>query len=229
MNALNSIWSQKYLNYEIIVVDDGSTDNTQDLLKTCADVKNVYQKNSGLSAARNTGIANSSGEFLIFLDADDWLLDDAISTNVSYLLWNEQLAFVSGAHDKYFVNEDVYINFSQEINNNHYLHLLQGNYIGMHASVMFRRRVFDVFRYDTSLKACEDYDIYLKIAREFPVFHHTNKIAAYQIHDSNMSANKALMLKNVLTVLKRQKQNLNTAAELQAYKKGIDTFKNYYR
>jgi glycosyltransferase involved in cell wall biosynthesis len=227
-NAIDSILKLKYPNTEIVVVDDGSTDNTQEVLKEFTDVKNVYQENQGLSAARNTGIVNSNGEFLIFLDADDWLLKDAISINLSYLRWNEQLAFVSGAHEKHYmdVNEVKYV--SQEINDDYYCHLLRGNYIGMHATVMFRRWVFDTILYDTSLSACEDYDLCLKIVRNYPVFHHTHKIAAYRIHSKNMSGDSKLMLSSVLKVLERQKEGLKTKRELRAYKSGIHTFKSYY-
>ena len=119
-----------------------------------------------------------------------------------------EAAFVSGGHDKInfrdsakgeIIKENV-----REIESDHYYHLLQGNYIGMHAAVMYRRRVFNELRFDESLRACEDYDLYFKIARKYPVVHHTKKIAAYRWHQQNMSANSAMMLKTVLEVLDRQ-------------------------
>jgi glycosyltransferase involved in cell wall biosynthesis len=225
---VESVWLQDYPNVEIVVVDDGSTDNTQDILKGIPGVKNIYQRNKGLSAARNTGIHQSSGDVLIFLDADDWLLDHAIKTNLSYLQWDNNLAFVSGAHEKFYVDSNETIEVEQQVNADHYLHLLHGNYIGMHATVMFRRWVFDKYLYDESLKACEDYDLYLRITRSFPVFHHLNKIAAYRIHQKNMSGNAGLMLSSVLKILKQQKKVLKTVEEKQAYRSGYDTFKKYY-
>ena len=227
-NAIHSIWLQEYPNIEIVVVDDGSTDNTQEVLKKFTDVKKVYQENKGLAAARNTGITNSSGELLVFLDADDWLLHYAISINLSYLLWNEHLAFVSGAHEKHFMETGKIKDVSQVVDNDHYVHLLHGNYIGMHATVMFRRWVFDTFSFDTSLRACEDYDLYLKISREFPVFYHTHKIAAYRIHSKNMSGNSQLMLTSVLKVLRRQEAFLRPGMELYAYEEGFSNFIAYY-
>ncbi len=100
--AFESVWKQNYQNTEIIVVDDGSADDTKQITEKYQSVKYLYQSNQGLSAARNTGIKNSTGDFLIFLDADDWLLDDAIITNVNYMLQDEKIAFVSGAHEKVF-------------------------------------------------------------------------------------------------------------------------------
>src|SRR5688500_18999403 len=79
--AIDSVMMQGYPNREIIVVDDGSSDNTRQVAANYPDVKYIFQNNSGLSAARNTGIKNSCGELLLFLDADDWLYDDALKTN----------------------------------------------------------------------------------------------------------------------------------------------------
>jgi glycosyltransferase involved in cell wall biosynthesis len=226
--AIESIKQQQYPAIEIIVVDDGSTDHTKEIAEKFTGVKYIYQENQGLSAARNTGIRNSNGVFLTFLDADDWFLPGAIKTNVGYLQQNENLAFVSGGHDKVFVEDRIRREEIQEITSEHYNHLLQGNYIGMHATVMYRRWVFDEFSFDDSLKLCEDYDLYLGVANKYPVHHHTAKIAAYRLHSFNMSANIPGMLATVLQVLARQQNYLNSPAARKAYKKGQQVWKNYY-
>ena len=95
--AIDSILVQDYKNVEIIVVDDGSTDNTKEVAAKYSTVRYVYQNNQGLSAARNTGIDHSSGEFILFLDADDWLLPRALNINYQYLQAQQKTAFVSGA------------------------------------------------------------------------------------------------------------------------------------
>src|SRR5688572_13575667 len=192
--AIDSIWIQQYPATEIIVVDDGSSDDTQEIVKQIPGIKNIYQKNQGLSAARNTGIKHSTGEYLVFLDADDWLLPGSIITNVEYLQAKNDLAFVSGAHDKVFVDKGEVRHEYQAVKANHYQQFLQGNYIGMHATVMYRRRVFDEFLFDVSLRACEDYDLYLNISRKHPVLHHEKNIAAYRLHTTNMSGNIPVML-----------------------------------
>lgn len=226
--AFHSIWSQNYPTLEVIVVDDGSTDNTKEIAESAEGVMYIYQENQGLSAARNTGISHSKGEMLVFLDADDWLLPDAIHTNVRYLLQHEKLAFVSGGHDKVFIDEGTVKEEICEVPSEHYLNLLEGNYIGMHATVMYRRWVFEEFAYDTSLKACEDYDLYLNITRKYPVLHHTQKIAAYRLHTTNMSGNIPFMLATALHVLDRQHKHLHTAVENDAFKKGHAIWKDYY-
>src|SRR5688572_23533739 len=99
-NAINSVTPAASMPVEIVVVDDGSTDHTRLVCSEYPAIIYIYQHNQGLSAARNTGIDNSSGKYLVFLDADDWLLENALDINLSHLLKNPEAAFVSGAHIK---------------------------------------------------------------------------------------------------------------------------------
>lgn len=237
-DAINSVLTQKWNLWspleemwspvEIIVVDDGSTDNTRAVAKQYARVQYIHQYNQGLSAARNTGARASKGNFLVFLDADDWLYFDALDIGFFFMRTQPELAFVSGGFDRVDMNKNILTSVSRDIGQDHYLRLLEGNYIGMHATVMYRRELFDTFQYDTSLTACEDYDLYLKIAREKPVAHHTHRIAAYRQHTQNMSSNIPLMLSSVLDVLSRQKLHLRTESEKQAYERGVAVWTDYY-
>src|SRR3978361_1076097 len=95
-DAIKSIQEQHYKNVEIIVVNDGSADDTEIVAKQFPGVIYIYQSNKGLSAARNTGIKKSNGSFLIFLDADDWLYGDSIDMNYRRLVAFPDAAFVSG-------------------------------------------------------------------------------------------------------------------------------------
>jgi len=227
--AIASAQKQTYPNIEIIVIDDGSSDSTQQVANSFANVKYRYQPNAGLSAARNAGVKKSNGFFLVFLDADDILYPNAVETNVRLLLQNPSWAFVSGGHHK--VDEWLYPldgDESAAIDTNHYQALLRGNYIGMHAAVMYRCRVFDEFSYDTSLKACEDYDLYLKIARRYPVGCHATPVAAYRRHGQNMSRNHLWMLNQVLQVHAQQKSVLHTEDERRAWQSGVAIWRDYY-
>ena len=226
--AIDSILHQTYENLEVIVVDDGSTDNTREVAMQNKEVKYVYQYNQGLSAARNKGISNATGEFLIFLDADDRLYNEACAINLSYLCQNPNIAFVSGSHDKLYVESGKVQPVEIRVTSRHYVHLLKSNFIGMHATVMYRKWVFDEFLFDTKLKACEDYDLYLRIARKYPVLHHTNRVAVYMLHESNMSNNIPLMLTTALKVLQRQKLHLHGIVETSAYAEGLRNWSLYY-
>ena len=242
--AIESVLAQSYKEIEIIVVDDGSTDHTRQVCERYPVVKYIYQHNQGLSAARNTGIDHSSGDYLVFLDADDWFLPGALQTNYSYLSQNNKLAFVSGSFEVVYIyqtywrgtgkfkldKENRYVVSAEKIpvRKDHYLHFLQENYVIMHAAVLYRHWVFDEFRYDPKLKACEDYDIYLKISRKYPVADHAIPIAAYRFHSTNMSYNSVLMLNAALSVLERQVPFLQNDVEKRAYKKGISSWKLTY-
>ncbi len=227
--AIESVLEQSHKEVEIIVVDDGSTDNTKSVADNYPIVKYVYQSNQGLSAARNTGIDYSSGAYLVFLDADDWLLTAALSTNLKYLKQRHEAAFVSGNHIRINERKEIVRHTSKFVKENHYCHFLQdGNYIQMHATVMYRRWIFEIFRYDVLLKACEDYDLYLKISRKYPIFHHTELIAAYYLHKQNMSGNIPMMLDYALLVLSRQSVFLANSEEEKCFQRGLKFWEKLY-
>lgn len=227
--AIDSVLAQTYKNIEIIVVDDGSSDNTKEVAQSYNGVRYIYKENGGLSAARNTGIAESKGEYLLFLDADDWLYPDALEVNLQYLKKNKEAAFASGAHTKIFIQEKEEILIQKEIIANPYEDLLsRGNFIGVPAAVLYRAWAFEKVLFDVSLKACEDFDVYLKLARSYPVAHHTELVAAYRLAGTNMSSDTVMMLTQALKVLQRQKSVLRNKAERVAYRKGIHFWKKYY-
>lgn len=226
--AIESVIKQTYANFEIIVVDDGSTDNTKEIAQSYQKVKYVFQFNQGLSAARNTGIDQCNGNYLVFLDADDWLLTDALMINLDFLQASPQLAFVSGGHRLFFCKDQTTHEVTNILEADHYCHLLERNFIGMIATVMFQRWIFDFFRYDTKLEACEDYDLYLKVARIHPVANHTELIAVYFIHDSNMSNGSAIMLDTALQVLDTQKNDLRNDNERYCFNLGQLFWRNWY-
>lgn len=229
-DAIDSVLNQTYKSIEVIVVDDGSNDNTA---KICAEYENKVHytriERVGLSAARNIGVQFSKGEFIVFLDADDFLYPGAIELNLYFFSLNKKAAFISGTYDK-IDNEGNYLKTitAKSKKDLNYLSLLQGNYIAMEAAVMYRRDLFFNFKFDTRLQLCEDYDLNLKISRELPVFHHEKKIAVYRIHTNNMSKNKQLMLENALLVLKRQELFLKTKEERYAFEQGLENWRAYY-
>jgi glycosyltransferase involved in cell wall biosynthesis len=167
--AVASVLVQSHLNFELIVVDDGSTDNTAQVSVHYPGIKYVYQPNQGLAAARNTGLRHSSGDFLIFLDADDRLLPDALQNGLASMRlhpqcafvfghyrfisedgaplpsWREQRAgtvsgFTSGPYQQIGPNGEQLNSWPQaRVSSSYYTALLQRNYIVMHATVMYRR------------------------------------------------------------------------------------------
>src|SRR5690349_16338543 len=94
--TIESVLSQSYPRVEVIVVDDGSTDNAREVAASYDGVEYVHQENSGVATARNVGLKLCRGEFIVFLDGDDRLLRDALRINVEYLKAHPEFAFVSG-------------------------------------------------------------------------------------------------------------------------------------
>ncbi|TKC02337.1 glycosyltransferase family 2 protein [Pedobacter cryotolerans] len=227
--AIESVLKQSHQNFEIIVIDDGSTDDTAEVCKNYANVKYYKANRLGLSAARNRGVFYARGDFFVFLDADDFLYPDGLKINLNHFQNNKKVVFVSGAHDKVNDKGEI-LPSSVQIEKwaDNFEGLLHGNYIAMEGTVMYRSALFYTFYFDPLLKACEDYDINLNITRNFPSITHSGKIAAYRIHDYNMSADKNLMLDNVIKVLQRQHKYLTTDKEMDAYQNGLKNWEYYY-
>ena len=168
--AIESVLAQSYKNVEIIVIDDGSTDNTKLVVQKFPQIKYIYQANQGVSSARNAGIFHSGGDYICFLDADDWLLPQALETNIRVIEGNNECAFVSGGYisvhmhypyrayvppERLNIEERYTITDPKiAIAKDHYQNFLKSNYIGMHAAVLYRRWVFDEFKFDTALTGC---------------------------------------------------------------------------
>lgn len=228
--AIGSVLAQTYRNFEIIVLNDGSTDDTLGVAARYPHVRCVTQKNQGLSAARNAGLRESRGELLVFLDADDRLLPDALRINVECLSARPECAFVFG-RGRVIDSDGSPTPITQPpcAGGDHYGSLLQGNYIWMH-QVIFRRVVFDRFGgFDVSLRAAEDYDLYLRIARALPIYGHDEVITEYRKHGGSMSSNNELMLKATMTVLHSQREHVRGRAEYaSAYKSGMKFSKEFY-
>lgn len=103
LETLHSIVSQSEKRFEIIVIDDGSTDNSASIIKSFnANLVNyVFQKNQGVSVARNNGLILAQGDYVVFFDADDKMSEDFLKVRVNYLIDNVHLDFVCGEVDKF--------------------------------------------------------------------------------------------------------------------------------
>lgn len=227
-DSIGSILSQDYPLKEIIVVNDGSQDQIDTIVRQYKNIVYIHQENQGVSVARNNGLKHSKGEFIIFLDADDILLPGAITCQINKIKQHPDVAFVSGGHVHMDKNLSILKEVSSPVQNNFYEALLTGNYIGMHASVLYRRFIFEQLAFDPAFKTGEDYDLLLKIVYKFPVYNHTKPIAGYRLHGDNISRHPSKMLKNVLLALENQKPLLTTTEQKKAYKRGRFNWIYYY-
>ena len=170
--AIESVLAQTFTDFELIVVDDGSTDDTSEILDEFGDaIKVLRQSNRGVSAARNRGLEASTGRWIAFLDSDDLWLPQKLSRQVDFF----------NAHPDALIcqTEEQWIRNSRRVNPK----LRHRKFSGMiferslelclvsPSAVMIRKRLFsEVGLFDESLPACEDYDLWLRVSARFPVY-----------------------------------------------------------
>ena len=224
-DAVDSALQQTYPAVEVIVVDDGSADDTASVARTYAAVRYIEQRNKGAPAARNAGLRESRGDYLVFLDADDRLLPNAIATGIECLAAHPDWAFVIG-HVR-LVNQDgspAGVPPHEHVGHNPYLELLRSNYIWTPGVVMYRRFVFDrLCAFDTSAGGSADYEMNIRIARRFAFGCHHQVILEHRRHGANMSADVGRMLESAVSVRRSQRRYVrNDQAAEQAWKAGIE-------
>jgi len=228
--AIESVLAQTHHEVEIIVVNDGSLDNTDEVVTRYPMVRLLNQKNQGVSAARNTGLLNSKGAFVVFLDADDRLLPEALEVGFRCMEEHPECAFVSG-HVRIIGIDGSFLWKPEEscIQKKHYRELLTGNYIWTPSAVMFRAMVFDEIDGFSILRSgAEDWELYLRIARIFPVYCHNKVVAEYRVEGA-MTADPARMLRESLATLRAQWRYVRQNRENQeALRRGILGARKYY-
>jgi len=219
---------------EIVVVDDGSTDSTPEVVasfETANEFRSVRQPNGGLAAARNRGLQESRGKYLIFLDADDQLAPGAVDLGVSKFEEHPECAFVFG-RGRMMNHEGTLIDTPAQppVVRDYYRDLLRRNYIWMPAMVMFRRDTLErMGGFNGDVNAAADYEMYLHIARHHPVHDHAQVVAHYRKHDANMRGNAGRMLRETLAVMRIQRPFLEgDQASLAAYAEGWRMWQEFY-
>jgi glycosyltransferase involved in cell wall biosynthesis len=229
--AVQSVLSQGYTDFEIIVVDDGSKDGTEEVAsgyaKEDSRVRLIRQENRGLAGARNRGLAEAGGEYVVFLDSDDRLIEEALEVGVRELEAHPGCAFVSGICRKITADGSIVPGWEQfRVRDDPYLELLRSCPIYVPA-VMYRRSVFDaVGDFDTSYRAAEDYDLYYRILERYPVYCHDTLVAEIRRHDANMTHDRALMLKYNMAALRSQRKRVKEDAR---YKDAYDAGERLWR
>ena len=188
--ALHSVSNQTFVPQEIIVVDDGSSDGTKDwVLEQFPDVRYIYQDNSGVSSARNSGIKEAIGSWIAFLDSDDEWMSNKLEQQKG-IINSFQEAWLCHTNE-IWIRNGVRVNQMkkhQKYGGNVFENCLDICRISP-SSVLIKKEVFEmVGLFDESLKVCEDYDLWLRITSVLPViFLDEPLITKYGGHSDQLS------------------------------------------
>ena len=194
--AIESVLAQTYTEYEIIAVNDGSRDQSADIVRryvATGRVKYLEQANQGVASARNTGISNSSAEFIAFLDQDDRWEPDKLALQVAYMDARPELALVHarvGCIDA--EGEPISCSgrvFVDDTSGYCAERLLTGNRIAVLSVLMRRSCLESVGPLNQELAPSDDWDLWLRIAARFPIGFIDAVVAQYRVHDAMESKN----------------------------------------
>jgi len=229
-DALQSIYDQTFTGWECIIVNDGSSDNTEDVaLEWCGKdnrFKYVKKKNGGLSSARNAGLEVISGKFVQFLDADDIININKFSTQIAVLKNSEGLAL---SYSDYFSSTEQNLKEphpryqTPRFKTNEYLKNLITDWeerlsIPNHC-FLFDSRLFNDYKnlFDETLPNHEDWECWMNVFALNPqVFYIDEKLATYRIRVQAMCADTGLMKKGFLQAIAKQRRKHKNNPEIKA-------------
>lgn len=163
--AVESVLFQTYDNYEVIVIDDGSTDNTKDFLSSLKPhIKYIYQENKGVSSARNCGAKISEGKFLAFLDSDDLWKREKLEKQMNYMIAKDYLISQT---DETWIRNGKHLNKKVKHAkplDDIYFPSLAMCLVTPSAVVIEKELFFKYGGFDESLLSCEDYDLWIRMS-----------------------------------------------------------------
>jgi len=217
--AIESVLAQDYRDFELIVVDDGSTDDTDDILNSYrGDIMVFRQKNQGVSAARNRGLSEASGRFIAFLDSDDLWLPQKLFRQVEFFNKNPDAQICQT--EETWIRKGVRVNPKQR-HKKPWGMIFEPSLalcLVSPSAVMIRRSLFEkVGGFDEALPACEDYDLWLRISCRYPVYLiETPLIIKRGGHNDQLSASSGLDKFRIKSLNKLIESNLLSKSQYEA-------------
>ena len=223
--AIDSVLDQDFSDYELIVVDDGSNDNTREILEAYGKaIRVLQQSNRGVSVARNRGIAEAAGRLIAFLDSDDLWLPRKLTTQVKF--------FEENADAVINQTQEIWIRNGLRVNPKKRHHKFSGMIFERSlalclvspSAVMIKKSLFDaVGVFDEQLPACEDYDLWLRVSCRYPVhLMDTPLVIKRGGHDDQLSKAAGLDKYRIQSLMKIIDSDLLTP---QQYKAAVITLK----
>lgn len=193
-SAINSVFHQDYKDWELIIVNDGSTDKTFEVINRFEDSRIrliTCSRNKGVSAARNEALAIMHGEYFCFLDADDMLTTSSLSSRIELFIQSPKLSFVDGEISMYNQSYDVKLqSFLPRFSGNPYYSLtsLSGDcFFGL--TWMIRRKVDEKYEFNKQMSHAEDLLFFISISRSGNYGYVINEILKIRKRDSSAMSN----------------------------------------
>jgi glycosyltransferase involved in cell wall biosynthesis len=194
IKAIESALAQTYQNFELLVVNDGSTDNSKAIITSYLDdskIRYFEQQNAGVAAARNLALRHAKGKYIGFLDQDDLWLPDKLSTQIEFLEKNQELAFVHSRQGYIQADGSFIANYPKDwvsdLHGNCFVELFKRNRIAV-LTVLLRKNVIDeIGFFNEAVSRVDDYELWLRICRKYPIGFQDEKLALYRCHETNAS------------------------------------------
>jgi len=224
LDAIQSIQNQTHPVDEIIVIDDGSTDSTQQIIQSqTSNIKYIHQENQGPSAARNTGIKAAQGNWIAFLDADDQWMPDKIEKQLLALKHSPELHLLAGDMQEIGINHELItqsvlakhklLQEFQEINSlpikNALAKLVNKNFIPTGTVLANRSTLIEAGMFNTAIRFGEDLELWAKIATKHPITCLPEVLMLRRLHGQNATSCTMPMLIDLVKVMQSIRQYSN--------------------
>ena len=201
--SINSVLDQTFQNFELIIIDDGSTDNSKEIIAQYENhpkISVIFQKQKGLNISNNVAIRLARGEYIIRLDADDWLEKNALNILSKYLDKNKDRVLVFP--DYYEVNDEGLIFKRIKRHNFNKVTLLDQPAHG--ACTMIRKKYLqEVGMYDENFSCQDGYDIWIRLTYKYKVGNINKPLFYYRKHGNNLTNNNSKILNTRLLITKK--------------------------
>jgi len=203
--AINSVLSQMYTDFEVIVIDDGSTDETQARVKEFGELVSYYYKqNNGPASARNFGVKKAKGEFIAFLDADDLWEPEKLEKQLNFLNRHPEIVLVCSAIYSFGTRSKTYYLLSTKTHQgNLFRSLFLKSFIHTSSVIIKKKAIIeDVGGFKEEYRWGEDYDLWLRIAKRFPIAYLGEPLVRIRSHEQNISKAKISLRQNAIKIIK---------------------------
>jgi glycosyltransferase involved in cell wall biosynthesis len=205
--CLDSVLSQTFQDFEVIVVDDGSTDDTHSIVNSYGSkLKYLRQANQGPASARNAGIKLSQGDYIAFQDADDFWLSEKLELQYKFLREHHQYLWVysdmSTFNDSQALQESWFSDRST-YEGRVFERLIDNNFIPTITVLIKKQALVEVGGFDENLRSCEDKDLWLRLALNNPLGRSNQILAKRRFHANNLVRDSRLLISSEIEVMKK--------------------------